>query len=264
MADKPTAAIALRGEHLWLRAARGRDILRDCSFAIEQGSCVAILGPNGAGKTTLLRLCNGLTIPSSGNMFCFDERINSATARKIRRRIAFVSQFRGMDKRQPITVFESVLTGCFGKLGLLRRPGRRERQLAEQSLEAVSSSHLAGRPLGHLSGGEAQRAAIARALTQEPDILLLDEPTASLDWRAKAEILQLIGQLRQKFSLTIVMITHELNALIDLSDRIIFLKNGELVWSGQVAEGLRQERLSAMYDTPVTVIHHHGRPVILM
>jgi manganese/iron transport system ATP-binding protein len=241
-----------------------RHILRDCSFSLSLGGSVGVLGPNGAGKSTLLKLCNGLVLPAQGVVTCLGERLSAKNARSLRKRIGYVSQFRSMDAGQPITVFESVLSGAYGRLGLFRNPQKRERDLAMRALADVSCSHLASRPLGRLSGGEAQRVAIARALAQEPELLLLDEPTASLDWQARREILQLIGSLRRQKALTVLMATHELNALPDLCDALIFLKEGGIVWRGPVREGLDEARLSGVYDVPVTVLRHDDRPVVLV
>ena len=241
-----------------------RDILRDCSFSLSPGTCTGVLGPNGAGKSTLLKLCNALVLPSKGLVACLGERVSTRNARALRKRIGYVSQFRSMDARQPISVFESVLSGAYGRLGLFRNPRQRDRDRAMEALEAVSGAHLASRPLGHLSGGESQRVAIARALVQEPELLLLDEPTASLDWQARREILQLIGALQKQMALTVLMVTHELNALPELFDSIMFLKEGELIWRGSVDEGLCEARLSSAFGTPVTVLLHHDRPVVLV
>jgi len=241
-----------------------RHILRDCSFSLPPGSFTCVLGPNGAGKTTLLKLCNALVLPSKGVVTCLGEKVSTKNARSLRKRIGYVSQFRSIDARQPITVFESVLSGAYGRLGLFRNPQKRERDIAYKALEAVSGSHLASRPLGHLSGGEAQRIAIARALVQEPELLLLDEPTASLDWQARREILRLVGALQKQMALTVLMVTHELNALPELCDSIILLKEGEIVWHGHVNEGLSEAHLSSVFDTPVTVLLHDNRPVVLV
>lgn len=241
-----------------------RQVLQHCSFSFSSGMFTGILGPNGAGKTTLLGLSNGLVKPSSGKIVSLGEEVTPRSASALRKRIGYVAQWRVIDPRQPITVFESVLSGTYGKLGLFRKPGKQERRLAEDSLDAVASRHLAQRPLGHLSGGEAQRVAIARALVQQPELLLLDEPTASLDWQARRDILQLIGQLRQQFSLTIVMVTHELNALADLCDHVLFMKSGQVLWQGPTAEALDSERLTRLFDTPVEIVSNDGKPVVLM
>jgi manganese/iron transport system ATP-binding protein len=244
--------------------AGGRAVLRECDFSFPVGRFACILGPNGAGKTTLLHLCNGLTSPSAGEVVSLGARVTPRSAPALRKRIGYVAQWREMDPRRPISVFESVLSGTYGKLGLFRKPGPVERALAAEALEKVAASHLAQRPLGHLSGGEAQRTSIARALAQQPELLLLDEPTASLDWQARRDILRLIADLKQTQALTIVMVIHELNALPELCDTALFLKAGQVLWQGSCAEALNSERLSALFDTPVEIIERAGKPIVLL
>ena len=245
-------------------SAGGRRVLQECSFAFPAGGFTGILGPNGAGKTTMLGLCNGLVSPSSGRVVSLGEPVTYRNAPQLRKRIGYVAQWRVIDPRQPITVFESVLSGTYGRLGLFRKPGRRERELAEESLDAVAALPLANRPLGHLSGGESQRVAIARALAQRPELLLLDEPTASLDWQARRDILLLIGSLRRRYALTIAMVTHELNALTDLCDHVIFMKSGRVIWQGSSGEAMDSAGLTRLFDTPVEILSNGGRPVVLM
>lgn len=259
----PFADAAVAGSKVCVTAG-GRQILRGCDFLFPAGRCTGVLGPNGAGKTTLLGVCNGLAIPSSGRVVSLGEPLTSRTASGLRKRIGYVAQWRVIDPRQPITVFESVLSGTYGKLGLFRKPGRRERELAAESLEAVAAIQLADRPLGHLSGGESQRVAIARALAQQPELLLLDEPTASLDWQARRDILRLIGGLRRKYKLTIAMVTHELNAITDLCEYALFMKSGRVVWQGPSGEAMDSEKLTRLFDTPVEILPHGGKPVVLM
>ena len=266
MADKgvyATKEAAASGDAVSVSAG-GRRILRECSFRLPVGRFTGILGPNGAGKTTLLGLCNGLVAASSGEVVSLGERVTPRSASALRKRIGYVAQWRVIDPRQPITVFESVLSGTYGKLGLFRKPGKHEKELAEKSLEAVAATQLADRPLGHLSGGEAQRVAIARALVQEPELLLLDEPTASLDWQARRDILLLVGGLRRNYSLTIAMVTHELNALTDLCDHTVFMKSGRVIWQGAIGEAMDSAKLEQLFDTPVEILSHGGKPVVLM
>ena len=241
-----------------------RPVLQDCSFDFPAGQFTCILGPNGAGKTSLLGVCNGLVRLSSGSLVVFGEQLGPRNAVSLRKRIGYVAQWRVIDPRQPISVFESVLSGTYGKLGLFRSPKDPERKLAWQALEAVSATRLAERPLGHLSGGESQRVAIARALAQQPELLLLDEPTASLDWQARRDILSLIGELRQKYALSIVMVTHELNALAELCEHALFMKEGRIVWQGPGHAALDSERLSQLFDTPVKIIDNEGLPLVLL
>ncbi len=163
----------------------------------------------------------------------------------------------------PLSVFESVLGGSYGRLGLLKRPGKREKDLAMRSLEVVGLAHLAARPIGHLSGGERQRTALARALTQEPELLLLDEPTASLDWQAQREILNTIADLRRQYHLTVLMVTHDLNAVFSLAQKVAMLKEGHLVWQGDVEKAMDPDLLSSLYDVPITIAEHEGRKTAL-
>ena len=251
------------GKDVSVLAAKRR-ILDGCSFSFSAGRLTCIIGPNGAGKTTLLGLCNGLVLPASGHVSSLGQPLTRHTAPELRKRIGYVAQWRIIDPRQPLTVFESVLSGTYGKLGLFRKPGANERVLAEQALAAVSAHHLASRPLGHLSAGEAQRVAIARALAQQPELLLLDEPTASLDWQARREILALIGELRSNTNLGIVMVTHELNALSDICDHVYFMKAGQIAWHGPAGAAMNSERLSALFDTTVEIVTGNGKPVVLM
>ncbi|HBT96552.1 MAG TPA: ABC transporter ATP-binding protein, partial [Desulfobulbaceae bacterium] len=138
--------MAVIGHMVNVTSAR-RHILRQCSFSFPTGQCTAILGPNGAGKTTLLGLANGLTTIHSGSVTALGLPVNSRNVRSLRQRIGYVAQWRFIDPRQPITVFESVLSGTYGKLGLFRKPGESETRLAAEALAAVAASHLATRPL---------------------------------------------------------------------------------------------------------------------
>jgi ABC-type cobalamin/Fe3+-siderophores transport system ATPase subunit len=130
-------------------------------------------------------------------------------------------------------------------------------------LELVGMSHLAKRPIGHLSGGEQQRVAIARALAQEPEMLLLDEPTASLDWRAQRELLELIREIHEAQNLTTLFVTHDLNALPQICDRVVLMKEGKIWQQGIPEQVLKQDILSQLYDAPISIQVHDGRQIFL-
>ena len=240
-----------------------RKILHDISLSIGIGEFWTLIGPNGAGKSTLIGLFNALTPGGKGEVRYRGQKVTAANASRIRLAIAHVFQATDLDPKMPLSVFESVLAGSYGRLGLFKTPGKREKELAMRSLEVVGLAHLAARPIGHLSGGERQRTALARALTQEPEFLLLDEPTASLDWQAQREILNTIAALRQQFHLTVLMVTHDLNAVFTLAQNVAMLKNGRLVWQGDAEKAMNQTLLSSLYDVPITIAEYEGRKTAL-
>lgn len=240
-----------------------RQILDDISLAIEAGEFWTLIGPNGAGKSTLLGLFNGLTPCSTGVVKYDGQTLSPKNIRKARFKIAHVFQAADLDPKMPLTVFESVLVGTYGKLGLFKKTGRHEKDLAMRALDAVGLSGLASRPIGHLSGGERQRTAIARALAQEPEFILLDEPTAALDWQAQREILNTIASLRHELQITVLMVTHDLNAVFALAQKVVMLKAGKMLWSGPVNEAMNQDLLGGLYDVPITITEHEGRKAAL-
>jgi manganese/iron transport system ATP-binding protein len=237
--------------------------LRDVSLEIKKGEFLGIIGPNGAGKTTLLSLINGLGKLVQGNVWVLGHSISRGSVNGIRKRVGYVAQLQNIDPRMPITVQEVVMVGRYGQLGLFRRPHKTDQTVVNKMLELVGMSHLANRPIGHLSGGEQQRVAIARALAQEPEMLLLDEPTASLDWRAQGELLELVRRIHEIQNLTTMFVTHDLNALPDICDRLVLMKEGKIWQQGQPEQVLKQDILSQLYDAPISIQEHEGRLVFL-
>ncbi len=240
-----------------------RRILEAISLDVAPGDFWCLIGPNGAGKSTLMGLFNGLTPHRSGTVLYKDAPVTGKNVGRIRLSVACVFQAADLDPKMPLTVFESVLAGTYGRLGLFKRPGKREKELAGRALEAVGLSGLAGRPVGHLSGGERQRVALARALAQDPEFLLLDEPTTALDWQAQRDILNTVSGLRDQFQLTVFMVTHDLNAVFTLAHKVAMLKQGRLIWQGSSEEAMDQDRLSLLYDVPITVAEHGKRRIAL-
>lgn len=240
-----------------------RRVLSDLNLTVRSGDFWTLIGPNGAGKSTLLGLFNALTPCGSGAVYFAGRKVTPRNAAQARLKIAHVFQAADLDPKMPLTVFEAVLGGTYGRLGLFKRPGRRERELAQRALELVGLEGLAGRPVGQLSGGEGQRAALARALAQEPELLLLDEPTAALDWQAQREILNTIAGLRRQCRLTVIMVTHDLNAVFSLSQQVAMLKNGRLIWRGPVKEAMNPALLGALYDVPIQIADYEGRKIAL-
>ncbi|NHM27621.1 ABC transporter ATP-binding protein [Desulfofundulus sp. TPOSR] len=221
--------------------------LRGVSLSVGKGELVGIIGPNGAGKTTLLTLVNGLGKLLQGRVEVLGYPLQKGCPAFLRRRIGYVPQIQNIDPRMPVSVREVVMMGRYGRLGLLRRPGPADRRVVDSMLQLVGMSHLATRPIGHLSGGEQQRVAIARALAQEPEILLLDEPTAALDRRARVEIMTLVSEIHRSRHLTTLMVTHELKTAAAVCDRLILMKEGRIWAQGTPAEVLREELLDLLF-----------------
>ena len=169
-----------------------------CRLTVFQSEFVAVIGPNGAGKTTLLTAGQRTELHLlQGRVHVLGRSVNGSGRHELRKQVGYVAQVATTDKRMPISVREVVMIGRYGLLGLLRQPSTKDWALVDEALEMVGMTHLANRPIGHLSGGEQQRVAIARCLAQEPNIFLLDEPTASLDWKAQTDILELVKRIHQ-------------------------------------------------------------------
>ena len=225
--------------------------LRGVSLEVTSGEFIGIVGPNGAGKTTILTVVNGIGKLRHGNVRVLDQSLGYGNGHSLRKRVGYVAQVQNIDPRMPVSVRDVVMMGRYGAMGLFRRPKREDWDTVDEMLELVGMTQLAARPIGHLSGGEQQRVTIARCLAQKPEILLLDEPTASLDWRAKNDILELVKLIHDTRGLTTLFVTHDLAALPEACDRIVLMKEG-LIWSeGPTATQLTDAKLSALFDIPV-------------
>ena len=227
--------------------------LQGVSLEVKRGEFIGIIGPNGAGKTTLLTIVNGLGKLVHGQAWVLGTRLNGGDCTNLRKRIGYVAQIERIDPRLPINVRETVMVGCYGCLGMLRRPTRAHWDKVDRVLEMVGIAQLAQRPIGHLSGGEYQRAAIARALVQQPEIFLLDEPTASIDRKAQREILSLIQLIHREYGMTTLFVTHDLRMLPSVCQRLILMKEGRIWQQGDPESMLKEEVLSELYGAPVPV-----------
>lgn len=199
-------------------AYQDRPVLTNVCFDIQPGQFIGMIGPNGGGKTTLLKLILGFLKASAGKIHVFGRLPIAA-----RHEMAYVPQSLRFDKQFPITVLELVLEGRLSHLSWYGRFSKQDKQLALEALGLVGLEHLQHRPFGSLSGGQAQRVLIARALASEPRLLLLDEPTANVDTQAEAEIYTLLKRLQGQ--MTILMVTHHLQAVIELVEKVICVQN---------------------------------------
>lgn len=226
----------------------GRSVLRDMTFEVTAGEFIGVIGPNGAGKSTLLGVISGLIRPVAGRVQVLG--LNPAAWRdgiRLRRRIGLVAQAQRFNPLAPILAGESVLLGRAGLRGLGRRFSRQDRETARRALAETGVERLAERPLGTLSGGELQRVAIARALAQEPEILLLDEPTASVDPAARQDLVQLLGRLPRLTGAAILCVTHDPWMLPPACERVLMLRQGQLLRGGPRARMLAAELLEELY-----------------
>jgi len=238
--------------------------LRGVSLKVKSGGFVGIVGPNGAGKTTLLTIVNGMGKLLSGRVWVLGDYLTSGNGHSLRKKVGYVAQVQNIDPRMPMNVREVVMIGRYGLLGLLRRPGKHDWEVVDEMLALVGMSHLAQRPIGHLSGGEQQRVAIARCLAQEPELFLLDEPTASLDWKAQTDILELVKLIHDSRRLTTLFVTHDLSSLPMACDRVVLMREG-LIWGeGSPEKLLTDNNLSQLYDMPVSAVKARRQEAILV
>jgi iron complex transport system ATP-binding protein len=228
--------------------------VRDVSVTIERGSLTGLLGPNGCGKTTLLKLLAGVLTPDTGTVMLDGHSLNKLTQRSIARRIAVVPQ-----ETHPTfeyTVLEMALMGRHAHLGAFQLEGPADLEIANDALAATETAHLADRSYTTLSGGEKQRVVIASALTQTPEVLLLDEPTASLDLGYQLDIADLLRRLNRERSMTMVMATHDLNLAASLCDTLVLMRTGRVLACGSSGEVLTSATVRQLYNVEADVQRH--------
>jgi iron complex transport system ATP-binding protein len=229
-------------------------VIEGLSLQIAEGDFFVVIGPNGSGKTTLLRLVLGSLVPQAGSVALFGRPLQNYGRRDLARHIALVPQ--GSAPVFPFTVEEIVRMGRAPHLGLLGFETTADRTEADRAVAAVGLADLARRPLDRLSGGEQQRVWIARALCQQPRLILLDEPTASLDMGHQLQIMRLLARLRRERGMTVVMVSHDVNLAAMFATRILLLHRGRTVCTGTPHAVLRPEHIRAAYGCQVLVDRH--------
>jgi ABC-type Mn2+/Zn2+ transport system ATPase subunit len=242
-------------------ALGGRIVLEDITFQVLPGEFLAVLGPNGSGKTTLLRTILGQIQPMSGKVVVFGKSPDQLNAE--RTRIGYVPQIETVDRNFPIHVEDLVLMGRYARLGLLRRPAKLDRDAAREAMARVGIEHLADRAFAELSGGERQRAFLARALTGEPEVLLLDEPTAGVDLAAAEDFYQQIHHLQDDLNLTLMMVSHDVGVVSKHVHQIACL-NRVLVAHGRPEEALTPDALRCMYGKHAMLTGHDVTPHVFL
>lgn len=234
-------------------------VIKKVSFEILRGSITAILGPNGAGKTTLLHLLLGLNKPESGSILLESKPLKYYSRHELSQRIGLVPQTEYVPFAY--NVLEYVILGRAPYLGPLDMPGDDDLRIAREAIAEVGISHLADRSIPELSGGELQLVLLARALCQQPSVLLLDEPTSHLDLANRNHTLQILDRLR-KNGTTVVFSTHDPEAAALVADQLVLMRAGEVLESGDINEVFTSEILSRVYGTAVEVVPINGLQVV--
>jgi len=238
----------LEAEHLTYKYAQGPLAVRDVSLAVPTASMTAIIGANGSGKSTLIRMLAGLLRPASGRILLDGTALEKWEPRVRARQVAYMPQ--STAAAFPFRVLDVVLSGRTPHIARWSLETARDRDRALEALESVGASHLADRTITSLSAGERQMVVLARALAQEPRLLLLDEPATSLDLKHRAGLMRTLCRLREQRGLSVIMITHDLQLIGSLFDRIIALRCGEAVVQGNPNEVLQSGTLADIFDEP--------------
>lgn len=223
-------------------------VLNNVTLAMREGEFLGLVGPNGGGKSTLLKLIMGLIQPDEGQI-----RVFGSNPKKARRRIGYVPQFAKFPSDFPITVEETVLMGRLQPGRIWQRYSKEDRRIAHQVMAETGVEAFAQRPIDQLSGGQLQRVLIARALATEPELLLLDEPTASVDSHQEKSVFDLFKELNKRMS--IIVISHDIGFITDYVDRVACL-NKELLC--HETHAITPDVIEQMYGDHVHVIHHHS------
>lgn len=240
------------------------EILKNISLEIFSGDFIGILGPNGSGKSTLLRMMSRVLMPGRGRIEFFEKTLHDLSLRSFCQKAAFVPQDTLFSFS--FTVWEITLMGRIPHLARFQSESKKDYAIAEKSLAFTDALHLRDKKMNELSSGERQRVIIARALTQEPDLLFLDEPTSHLDICHQIQILDLLKRLNKETGMTIVMVIHDLNLASEYCGRIVLLNEGKIFQHGTPEEVLTYNTIEKVYKTIVIVNKNpiSGKPNIVL
>lgn len=255
--------VQLRAEHVTF-AYREQAVLDDVDLAIQPGELVGVIGPNGSGKSTLIKCLCYTLVPQRGRVWLNGRELGALSARQIAQRIAVVSQ--ASELPPGFTAFEIVLMGRVPHLAWWQNESARDRDIARAAMEATQTWSLADRLVNQLSGGERQRVVIARALAQEPQILLLDEPTAHLDIKHQIEVMELVQRLAHERGLAVLIVSHDLNLAAQYCSRLVLFKDGRIYKMGAPREVIASETLREVYGVNLLVVPHpqNQRPLAIV
>jgi len=246
--------LSLQVDHLTV-AYNGQPALRQVSFVIPHGARVAVVGPNGAGKSTLFKTLVGLLSPRAGQVILHGQPLQHH-----KECVAYVPQREQVDWSFPVTVYDVVMMGRYGHLGWLQRPRAMDHEIVTRSLEQMQIANLARVPIGELSGGQQQRVFLARALAQEPHILLMDEPFTGVDATTQQTVLSLLDQLRAQ-SVTVLVSTHDLNLAATRFDLILLL-NRRVIAFGNAAQVFTPEHITQAFGARTLRLDDKGSLIV--
>ncbi len=232
-------------------AYREQQVLNRLNIHVDDGEFFIIIGPNGSGKTTLLKTICGIEPVRNGQVSIFGQDIRRYSRTELAKVLSFVPQT--VPEDLPFSLHQTVMMGRYPHLGILGVEKKDDLDMALRAIEFCGLAALADRKMNELSGGERQRVFIARALCQEPKLLLLDEPTASLDLSHQVRIMDLMERLKKEKGLTIVMVSHDVNLAAMYADRLLLMKSGEVASAGPPGEVLTFETLEKVYGCAILV-----------
>lgn len=237
-----------------------KDVINGFSMEVRAGEVVTIIGPNGAGKSSLLAIAHGALKPQKGAVLFEGRPVAEMSRREIAGHMALVSQ--ASDVRFPLTALEYVLTGRFAHAGALGFDSPVDVETSMRALVETDAAQFAQRPFNELSSGERQRVVLARALAQEPRLLLLDEPTANADLSHQISLLSLVKKLTRERNLGAIVVTHEINLASEFGDRVALMKDGRLLACGNPQDALTDSLLSGLFQAQLIVDQHplSGKP----
>ncbi len=251
-------AHVLRAEHLHFQYIPGTPVLQDVSLSCPAGKLLALLGPNGSGKTTLLRCLMGWLKPG-GQIFVDDRPLRSYAPKALARLLAYVPQFPTSAFAFPVR--EIVLMGRYAHAGAMGLASRHDLDVARQAMIMTETLELADRSLAELSGGQAQCVSLARALAQQPSVLLLDEPTSHLDVRNQLVVHRMMQRLAHDWNMAVVCVSHDVNLAARFADELVLMSAGHVVASGTPTDVIRKDILDRVYGVDTRLVHVEGEPV---
>ncbi|MBN2134691.1 MAG: ABC transporter ATP-binding protein [Acidobacteria bacterium] len=231
----------------------GKPVLKDISFRINKGEFVSIVGPNGAGKSTILKILASILDAGKGSAYYKDELIQEYSARELAKEISYLPQ--SFQPAFPLTCFDMVMTGRTPYLKGLMLGSRKDRDIVYNAMRETDCFEFINRDFNSISVGEQQRVIFARALASEPEVLLLDEPTASLDLRHAVTIYRMLDRLREEKGLTVITVSHNLNITSRFSRRIILMDSGKIICDGKTGDVINEKYLKVLYGDTFRVIY---------